>query len=212
MSINIIWCNCVLFFNEQWLTVFCGNFFKCMHTQLAQQSSLKGSNAKHHYNFLLELGIQVRIMRFHSDVRIYFPNPHKLQAVCGFSVWHIWSHMRTIRNAQMKKKRMSNSISYAIPGHTCMFYEATPWMLKIFKIYIVGFAMEGYFSLEDVIFLQLWGLIMTTFCLPALYPIVIPGQSCVADPEQRGIITPRVKISTWFEVFLNIFVFWLLFK
>ena len=50
----------------------------------------------------------------------------------------------------MGKKRVPNSISYAIPGHA--LYVLWSNMLKIFNIYIVGFAMERIFLLRISLF------------------------------------------------------------
>ena len=52
-------------------------------------------------------------------------------------------------------------------------------------LYVVGFAMEGFFSLEDVTFFWnfggwVWPLLACQYCIQY---IVFTGQSCVADSE-----------------------------
>ena len=66
-------------------------------------------------------------------------------------------------------------------------------------LYVVGFAMEGFFSLEDVtFFFKLWGLSMTTFGMPVLYPIYSFHWSIMCGGLRiNRVLTPHVKFSTW---------------
>ena len=134
---------------------------------------------------------------FHTPVRNLLPvNNATTNAKCLISWRCTWES--TMQQQMHKRWTTFNTAIVFAMNYLFLLTDA------LFH-HIVGIVLYGCFCLYDVTFFQLWWLIMTTFCIPTLFSIGCPGESCLRDSEKSKFWTrdPRLSSSINWEKMQN---------